>query len=231
MATTTTQPRKAVPAKKTAAKKTAAKRATPVIRTATPADDAFKQNVVNVAMRYTRVHGWCDVVRQALVEAGLGEYMPSEYCVQTKQSRNDTWVDMWDYNRSRSGHRDLDVTKREYDSLVKAASKDAIERFAREQLEKFATNKTSAKDLHAKLDEALLIREQMDAGTITQYPIYRMVKRPQGSPRNFNGPVGIEVLEIQDEPPTKVAAKKVAAKKVAAKKTAARHTGTLIVTT
>lgn len=53
--------------------------------------ERLKRKTVQVAMRYAADNGWCDTVTEALVEIGLGKYLPSRLIIQVKHGKSDDW--------------------------------------------------------------------------------------------------------------------------------------------
>lgn len=202
--------KKAVPVKKTAAKKVAA---------SPPAsDDAWKQKVVDVALRYARRHSWCDVVKQALREADLGDFLPLEYVLQRKWSRSDSWENAV---RFTDPSLESDVIAR-YTELINIRNNEVMRDKLNDLSNKVTDSRVSTAKLREEVEKALVEREKIITNPTVSFPIYRVIKRPEGH-RNSSGPHVTVVVEETLPPVKKAATKKTAAKKTAAKKTAARR--------
>lgn len=58
--------------------------------------NALRQRVVDVAMEYANDYSWCDQVRDAIKEIGLGHLLPPQYIVQFKRDSRTGWIDWMD---------------------------------------------------------------------------------------------------------------------------------------
>lgn len=56
---------------------------------------AFRQKVVDEALKATKQHGWCREAQAILIRLGLKDLLPPTYWVQRKLSAQSTWTDRY----------------------------------------------------------------------------------------------------------------------------------------